>query len=125
MPTMNAITAAELTQIQTDVAFAVLDKSCAIQRLSTSTPNSRGVPSGSFTTIATVQAGMRQPTSTHLTNFDYIIGALAAWLIYLPIGTDVRGQDHLIIDGQTLVVQVLLTPQSYPTLSSVIATELK
>ncbi len=125
MPTMNAISASELAQIQTDVASAVLDKTCVIKRVSTATPDSRGVPSSSYSTIATVAAGMRQPTSTHLTNYDYIIGALAAWLVHMPINTNVKAQDHLEIDNQTLVVQVILTPQSFPALLSVIASELK
>lgn len=122
---MLPISASELAQIQTDVAAAALDKSCQIQRMSPNTPNTRGVPSGSYSTVATVACGMRQPTSTHLENYAYLIEALAAWLVQFPVGTDVRAQDHLIIDGQTLTVQVILTPQSYPALLSVIASELK
>lgn len=118
------IPASELAQIQTDVAAIALDQSCQIQRPN-NTPNSRGVPSGTYTTIATVQCGMRQPTGTHLQNFDYIIGSLPTWLVYLPVNTDVRGQDHLIIAGQTLVVQVVLAPQSYAALLGVLASELK
>lgn len=119
------ISASELAQIQADVAAAALDKTCQIQRLPASTPTSRGVPSGSYTTIATVACAMRQPTSTHLQNYAYMIEALAAWLVHLPIGTDVRAQDQIVVEGQTLTVQVLLTPQSYPALLSVIAAELK
>ncbi len=119
------IPASELAKIQADVAAAALDKTCVIQRLPTSTPDSRGVPSGSYATIATVKAGMRQPTGTHLQNYDYLIAALATWLVQLPVGTDVRAQDHLLIENQTLEVQVILAPQSYPALLSVLASEIK
>ncbi len=122
---MLAISAVELAKIQTDVAAAALDKTCVIQRLPTSTPDSRGVPSGTYSTIATVKAAMRQPTSTHLQNFDYLIGALATWMVQFPVGTDVKAQDHLIIDNQTLEVQVVLTPQSIQALLTVIASEVK
>lgn len=122
---MLPVSASELAQIQSDVSAAALDKTCQIQRLPASTPNSRGVPSGSYSTVATVACGMRQPTSTHLENYAYMIEALAAWLVQFPVGTDVRAQDHLLIEGQTLTVQVILSPQSYPGLLSVIAGELK
>lgn len=122
---MNPISAAEMLSIQNDVAAAALDKTCAIQRLPTSTPNSRGVPGGSYSTINTVKAGMTQPTATHLQNYAYAIEALATWLVKFPVGTDVKAGDHLVIDGQTLDVQVVLDPHSYPGLLPVLASELK
>lgn len=121
---MLPISAAELAQIQSDVAAAALDKTCQILR-PTNTPNSRGVPPGTFTTIATVACGMRQPTGTHLQNFDYLIGGLATYQVQFPVGTDVKAQDHLVIDGQELTVQIVLNPQSYPALLTVLASEKK
>lgn len=121
-----SIPAAELAQIQADVAAIALDKTCAIQRLPSLTPNIRGVPDESgYATIATVACGMRQPTGTHLANYAYAIEALATWLVHFTVGTDVKKLDHLVIDGQTLEVQIILTPQSLPALLSVLATELK
>jgi len=122
---MLPISAAELASIQADVAAAALDKTCAIQRLPTSTPDNRGVPSGNYSAIYTVQAGMRQPTGTHLTNYDYLIAGMDTWLVQFPVGTDVRSQDHLAIEGRSLVVQVILAPQSYPALLSVLASEVR
>ena len=122
---MLPVSAAELASIQSDVAAAALDKTCQIQRLSSTTPNSRGVPSGSYSTIATVNAGMTQPSSTHLENYAYAIEALATWLVRFPVGTDVKASDHLLIAGQTLDVQVILDPHSYPGLLPVLASELK
>jgi hypothetical protein len=120
------IDAPELAELQADIAAIACDKTCVISRLSSFTPNSRGVPDEtSYSTIATVSAGMRQPTGTHLQNYAYAIEALASWLVHFPVGTDVRKLDHLIIDGQTLEVQIILTPQSYPALLSVLASELK
>lgn len=119
------IDAYELADIRADVTAIALDKTCVIQRLPTSTPDSRGVPSGSYATIATVAAAMRQPTSTHLENFDYLIGALATWMVQFPVGTDVQAQDHLIIENQTLEVQVVLAPQSIQVLLTVLASEVK
>jgi hypothetical protein len=120
------IPAAELAQIQADAAAAALDKTCVISRLSSSTPNSRGVPDETnYSTIATVMAGVRQPTGTHLANYAYAIEALATWLVRFAVGTDVQRLDHLTIDGQVLEVQIILTPQSYPALLSVLASEMK
>jgi len=121
-----SIPASELAQIQRDVAVIALDKTCQIQRLPSLTPNIRGVPDEtSYGTIATVNAGMRQPTGTHLANYAYAIESLATWLVHFAVGTDVQKLDHLLIDNQTLEVQVILTPQSYPALLSVLASELK
>lgn len=118
------ISASEMAQIQADVEAVALDKTCQIQRPPT-TPNSRGVPDSNYTTVATVTCGMQQPTSTHLANYDYIIGALATWLVRLPVNVDVKPQDRLLVEGQELTVQVVLTPQSYSTLTSVLASEKK
>lgn len=122
---MNPISPAEMLSIQADVALAACDKDCQIQRLPTSTPDSRGVPSGVPTTIATVKAGMKQPTGNHLQNYDYLIAAMDTWLVQFPVGTDVRAQDNLVIEGRSLVVQIILAPQSYPGLLSVLASEVK
>ena len=119
------LSAEQIACVQSFAAL-VLDKTCVIQRLPALTPNSRGVPDEtSYTAIATVKASMRQPTGTHLANYAYAIEALATWLVRLPTGTDVRKLDHLIIEGETLEVQIVLTPQSYSSLLSVLATELK
>lgn len=122
---MNPISAAELASIQSDVAAAACDKDCQIQRLPTSTPDSRGVPSGSYSTIETTKAGMAQPSQQLLQNYDYLIASLSAWAVKLPVNTNVQAQDHLIIDGQTLEVHVVLTPRSYQALLTVLAAEIK
>jgi hypothetical protein len=51
------------------------------------------------------------------------IGTQRSWVASLPHGTDVRASDHLLVGGQTLLVQVTLEPMSYATLTQVLATE--
>jgi len=115
---------AELARIQADAVAAACDKTCIVQR-KTTTPGSSGEPLASYATIATTVAGMRLPTAGELQNYDYLIGDKAAWTVVLPVGTPVRAQDELLIEGQTLEVHILLTPRSYPVLLSVIAAEIK
>lgn len=119
------ISAAELARIQADTAAAALDKSCVIQRATVPVKDGYGSETLPYVTIATVNAGMHQPNGTHLANYDYLIGSLATWEVKFAIGTDVQHQDHLVIEGQTLEVQVILTPRSYPALLTVLASEIK
>jgi hypothetical protein len=121
---MNAISAAELAQIQADMVAAVCDKTCIIQR-STTTKDTAGSQAENYAPIATTVAGISQPTAGQLTNYAYIIGSLAAWQVRLPIATDVRERDYLIINGQTMEVQVLLDPHSYPGILPVLASEIR
>lgn len=121
-----SISAAELALIQADVQAIALDKTCTIERASLNTSDTYGSPTKpSYSTIATVMAGLAEPTAGQLQNYDYLIGSLAAWQVKLPVGTDIQHQDHLLIDGQTLEVHVILTPRSYATLLTVIAAEVK
>ena len=118
------VPASEMTQIQTDLNTWVLDKTCVIQRKSP-TADAYGTSTPGYSTIATVSAGMTEPSASQLQNYAYLIGSLAAWHVRMPIGTNVRYQDHLIIETQTLEVQVVLEPHSYPGLLSVLASEVK
>lgn len=120
---MNPVSATELAAIQADAA-AILDLPCTIQR-KTPTRDIYGTATEVWNTIATVNAGMAQPTAGQLANFDFLIGSLAAWQVKFPVGQDVQHQDHLIIAGETLVVQVILKPRSYAALLTVLAAEVK
>ena len=121
---MNVVTAAELAQIQSDVVAAVCDQSCQILRKTTST-DSYLSQAPTYSAIETVMAGMAQPSGGQLANYGFLIGSLAAWQVRFPVGTDVQHQDHLVIAGQTLEVQVVLTPRSYEVLRTVLASEVK
>jgi hypothetical protein len=121
---MYPISNAEITQIQNDVASAACDKDCVIQR-ATKSSDGYGSQTETYTTIATVKAGMTQPSSGLMQNYSYIIENLASWVVHFAIGTDVKHRDHLVIEGQTLEVHVILDPRSFPGLLTVIAAELK
>lgn len=131
---MLAVSAAELAAIQAEAVSAVCDKTCQIWRdLTENTPSSDGYGSpttsksntAAYTLINTTVAGMRQPTAGELANYDFEIGDKEAWTVMLPVGTDVTHQDHLVIEGQTLEVHILLNPRSYEVFHSVIAAEIK
>jgi hypothetical protein len=118
------VSASELARIQADAAAQTLTLTCQIQR-KTLTSDGAGGSTTTWNTIATVQAGMSLPTAGQLQNYDYLIGSLAAWQVKLPVGTNVQVQDRLVISGQTLIVQIVLTPRSLPALLTVLASEIK
>ena len=122
---MNPILAAELTAIQTEAVAAALDKTCVIKRATVQAADTYGSHTKTYTTVATVMAGMSEPTAGQLANYDFMIGSLAAWQIHFAVGTDVQHQDQLLIDGETLEVNVILKPRSYQILLTVLASEIK
>lgn len=119
-------TAAEMARIQSDVQAIVCDKPCIIQRATTA-PDAYGTSTETWNTIspADLKAGLSEPTAGQLANYDYKIGALATSQVKLPIGTIVAHEDRIIIEGQTLVVQIILTPRSYASLLTILASEVK
>jgi len=117
------ISAAELAQMQAD-ATASMDLSVEIKRRGTSQgPTGNTIPT--YSHLANTVCNLALPTAGQLANYGYVIGSLAAWQVRLPAGTDVTTTDYLIVSGQTLEVQVVLTPQSYPTAELVLASEIK
>lgn len=124
MPLMNTLSSAELTDMQNMAAAATCTLSCEIRRAAR-TPNSSGGASVTWGTVATVDAGMGEPSAGQLQNFDYLVGSKAAWQIRFPVGTDVLELDHLIINGETLEVAKVLTPRSLAVLLTVLAVEVK
>lgn len=126
MPFMLPVSPQELLSMQQEAAAAVCDKPCAILRKAGITRDIYGSSTEmNYQQIAETIAGMRQPTGGELQNFDFMIGDKIAWTVLLPVGTDVQGQDHLLIEGQALEVHVVLDPHSYPVLLPVIAAEIK
>lgn len=122
---MVPVSASELASIQTEAVAAVCDKSAAIYH-KTTTKDASGLMVDSWPTLAaTVAAGMAEPSGNELANFDFMIADKIAWKLHVPIGTDIREQDHILVEGQTLEVHVILTPRSYPALLSAIVAEIK
>jgi hypothetical protein len=125
---MVPVGVAELASIQAEVAAAACDLPCQIER-SVITPGAPGAPTTvTWPVQSTVKCGMTEPSAGQMTNYEYMIGSLAAWHIRFPVGTDVRELDRLVITEasglvRTLSVVKLLQPRSYTALISVLATE--
>src|SRR5262249_51537770 len=98
------------------------DQSVTIQRLSR-TPDGTGHYSESWSTITTVQGLLAQPSAGLMQNYGYKIVTLATWQVYLPVGTNVQENDRIVTNGQTLLVEVLLEPQSYSLSIRLLASE--
>jgi len=129
---MLPITAAEMASIQSDLAVAVCNLVCTVQR-KTKTPDGLGSSSEMWSTISPngFMAGMSQPTEQLLMNYGYRIESLNSWLVKLPYGvlmannTPIQAQDRFIIGGYTLETHVALDPRSYPGLEIWLAAVLK
>lgn len=119
-------TAAEMAQLRADVAAIALDLDCTIQR-ATASKDAWGTETEVFNTISPsdLKAGMRSPKPATLDVYASRIGAKLAWEVDFPYGTDVQEQDHLLIGSETMVVQAILSQQSYSTLTTCLATETK
>ena len=121
------ISAQELAAMQSTVGTA-FDLTCNIVRPSL-VPDGMGGTGTVYTytspTYSNVPCNMAQPSQQLLQNYDFLIGALSAWLIGLAIGTDVKPDDHLVVSGQIVQVHTLLYPHSYPTRLHVLCAEIR
>lgn len=118
------ISNAELAAMQA-VANSAMDLTLTQKRNSPTQGPTKNVIDN-YVTVATLTGNLAQPTAGMLANYNYRVGDLAAYLVRLPYGTDIRASDRLVTtDGQTLDVQVVLTPQSYATAIQCIASEVK
>lgn len=120
---MNPVSAAEMASIRADAA-STLALSCVIQR-ATKVRNQDGFETETWGTVATVMAGMKEPTAGQLQLYADAIGTLAIWAVNTPYGTDVRKFDHLMIGAYTLTVQIVLTPQGYDALTTALVSEVR
>lgn len=117
-------TAAEMARIRADVAAIALDLDCIIQR-ATKTPDAWGTETETWATVATLKSGMKSPTPSMLDLYAEQLGAKLAWQVNFTWGTDVRIQDRLTIGTDTMIVQAILSQQSYSTLTTVLAAEIQ
>jgi hypothetical protein len=109
--------------MRSDFAAAACDQSCVIHRGTSYTGEPQGGGTTTDTVIATVLAGMSEPTSGQLTNYGFLVAARAAWQVKFAYGTDVLEDDTLFIGGKKLIVAKVLTPRSYAALLTALATE--
>lgn len=118
------LSASDLAAIQA-VATSSLDISGAQVQRATTADDGYGHAVKTWATIATVAAGMAKPSARIMAEYAAKIGTLASWVVSLPYGTDVRSDDQIVLAGQTVRVQADLTSSSYPTLTQVLATEIR
>jgi hypothetical protein len=121
--TMLAISAAELASIQADAANAACSLTCTIERYEARADDGQGGGTTTLTPVTTVLAGMSEPSGGQLQNYEYLVGAKAAWQVRFPVGTDVLELDRLSIQGKLLTVDKVLQPRSYQALLTVLASE--
>lgn len=118
------ISPAELAALQA-TANSAGDQTITIQR-ATKTPDGAGGSSLAYNTVATVTGNLAQPSGQLMQNYDYLIGTTSTWMVRMPVGTNVKEGDRLeVTDGQTLLVQVVLQPQSYQTSLRLLASEVQ
>lgn len=108
----GVVPAATLAAIRAAVT-AALDLTCEIQR-ATVTADAWGSQQETFTTIATTQCNLAKPTAQISQQYAARLANLQAWTARFAYGTDVREGDVVVVNGQSLTVQALLTPISYP-----------
>src|SRR5215469_10895690 len=90
-----------LTALQ-GVANGSLDLSFTIKR-ATRTKDTTGHYSDTWNTIVTVSGNLSQPPPAQLQNYDYLIGALDAWLVRVQVGNNLLPDDRLVTaGGQTM-----------------------
>ncbi len=116
--------AREITAMQA-VVTASMDLDCTIQRRPQSSDAYGSPGTGTYSTIATCKAGMKQPNATLLQNYAYLIAAKSTWQVRLPEGQDVQHQDLLLIGTDKLEVQVILQPRSFSLAVNLLASEVK
>jgi hypothetical protein len=119
---LSLLSTRQLAELQNIAADVVCDLPCTIKR-SMVVENAYGTGSETIAIIAETMAGMVAPTAGQIAQYADKLGTLTTWLVRLPYGTGVRRLDTLVIAGRSLIVQALLSPLSYPALTSVLATE--
>jgi hypothetical protein len=121
---MPPVSIYELTSMRSDIALAACDQSCVVSRKTTA-PDGMGSGADTYTVINTTVAGLQTPSATDLQNYAEMISAKETWTVNFPYGTDIQRQDHLLIGGFILEVQAKLSPQSYDTLTTVLASTIE
>ncbi|HEX2615458.1 MAG TPA: hypothetical protein VHL10_08180, partial [Nitrososphaera sp.] len=97
---------------------------CIIER-KVETPDAWGSATASWSTVSTPKAGMKSPKPALLDLYAEQLGAKLAWQVNFTWGTDVRVQDRLTIGNDVMVVQAILSQQSYSSLTTCLAVEIE
>jgi hypothetical protein len=106
--------------IVTDLA---MDKTCTIER-TPETDGPYGTQAGTpIVVIETVCLVKMLPTPFLLQAHDEKLGVLAKWTVSFPLGTNPLEGDVLTIDGQKMLVSLVMTPESFAVVDQVLASE--
>ena len=124
---MGVLDPRQLTQLQTFAATTFDQPGIKIQR-PTRVFDGQGTYTETWATIATVNGGWTKPSPQIMQQYAGLIGSLAAWVVRLPYGTNIKNNDRLVMPGaagDTLTVQADLGTRSYATTARVLATEVR
>lgn len=118
------IPTAELTAMAALAASSLDIAGCQVQR-NTPTVSVSGHATESWVTLATVACGMAKPSANTMANYAGLIGTREAWVVSLPLGTNVARNDQIVVNGLTLRVEADLTQSSYSTLTQVLVATIR
>lgn len=120
----SPISSAALAQMQA-LTNATMDETFTQKRNSPTQGPTRNTIDN-YATLGALTGHLAQPSPQLLQNYDFRVAAQSAWLVRLPIGTDIRVSDRLVTtDGQQLDVQVVLAPRSYDVAIRCLAAEVR
>jgi hypothetical protein len=120
------LSCSEIDQLRADNAAVSLSLPCTIKRKSTVKDAWGTDKKLAFDTVATTLCGTKPPRAGILASYAYMIGSQATWQeLNFKYGTDVRILDHILIGSDELIVQAILSQQSYNTLMTVLASEIQ
>ena len=121
---MGLLDPRQLTDL-TNATAATFDQTGIKVQHATRTKDAYGTFSETWTTKATVSGNYDKPTPKMMEQYAGIIGSQAAWIVRLPVGTQVANDDRLVIGSDTLTVQTVISARSYATCVMVLATEIR
>lgn len=122
---MGLLDPRQLSDLTTTAASAFDQTGIKVQH-ATRTKDNYGTFSETWSTRATVNGNYDKPTPKMMEQYAGIIGSQAAWIVRLPVGTQVVNDDRLLMPGgDTLTVQTVISARSYATCVMVLATEIR
>lgn len=89
-----------------------LDLSCVIQRTTASKDAWGGLSATTPTSTATM-CSLAKPSAQLSQQYAARLANQQAWVARFTDGTDIREGDVVLVSGQALTVQAVLTPNSY------------
>lgn len=105
------------------VTELAMDKACTIERTpetDSAYGNQAGMP---IVVIETVCLVKMLPTPFLLAAHDDRLGVTAKWDVSFPLGTGILEGDVVTIEGQNMLVSLVMTPWSFSVVEEVLASE--